>query len=183
MFDVRRSFNNVSCFEFILLRCRVKVLIIDGYNLLQAVQNLSEQTFDITDVQLCHIISRYLTVTKNRGAIIFDGIGPRDKTGFNNLANLEVVFSGRSKEADDIIEKLVLENSAPRSLTVVSSDRRIKSAANKRKAIALGSVDFWIEVIKTLEKKAKRKTEPPAKYIGITEGETEYWLREFGLLK
>ncbi len=159
------------------------MLIIDGYNLLRAIQNLSEQTAGVADTQICHIISRYLTITKNRGAIIFDGIGPRDKTGFNNLANLEVVFSGRSKEADDVIEKLVLENSAPRSLTVVSSDRRIKSAANKRKATAVGSVDFWDEVIKTLEKKARRKTEPPAKYIGISESETEYWLRQFGFLK
>ena len=159
------------------------MLIIDGYNLLRAVQNLSEQTAGVADTQICHIISRYLTLTKSRGAIIFDGVGPRDKTGFNNVANLEVVFSGRSKEADDIIEKLVLQNSAPRSLTVVSSDRRIKSAANKKKATAIGSVDFWNEVIKTLDKKAKIKSEPPAKYLGISEAETEYWLRLFGLLK
>ena len=159
------------------------MLIIDGYNLLRAVQNLSEQTAGVADTQICHIISRYLTLTKSRGAIIFDGVGPRDKTGFNNVANLEVVFSGRSKEADDIIEKLVLQNSAPRSLTVVSSDRRIKSAANKKKATAINSIDFWLEMLKTLDKKAKRKSEPPAKYLGISEAETEYWLRLFGLLK
>ena len=161
----------------------VMSILIDGYNLLRAVQNLTEQTSDVTDVQLCFILSRYIGIVKTKGVIVFDGIGPRDKTAFGNLTSLEVVFSGRSKEADDIIEKLVLENSAPKSLTVVSSDRRIKSAANKRKATAVGSVDFWDEVIKTLEKKARRKTEPPAKYIGITEAETEYWLREFGLIK
>jgi len=159
------------------------VLIVDGYNLLRAVQNLLEQSSDISDVQLCRLIDEYLYRTKKRGQIVFDGVGPRDKTGFNNLRNLEVVFSGTNHEADDVIEKLILENTAPRNLIVVSSDRRIKTAANKRKATAVDCVDFWTEVIKQLEKKKKRQAEPQGKFYGITEAETEYWLREFGLLK
>ena len=159
------------------------MLIVDGYNLLRAVQNLLEQSSDISDVQLCRLIDEYLYRTKKRGQIVFDGVGPRDKTGFNNLRNLEVVFSGTNHEADDVIEKLILENTAPRNLIVVSSDRRIKTAANKRKATAVDCVDFWTEVIKQLEKKKKRQAEPQGKFYGITEAETEYWLREFGLLK
>ena len=81
------------------------MFIIDGYNLLRAVQNLLEEPSDITDVQLCRIVGEYLYRTKKKGSIIFDGIGPRDKTGFNNLFNLEVVFSGAGHEADDVIEK------------------------------------------------------------------------------
>ena len=158
-------------------------MLIDGYNLLRAVQNLSEQSFNITDVQLCLVLSEYLYRIKKKGKIVFDGTGPRDKTAFKNIRNLEVVFSGSSHEADDVIEELVLENTAPKRLVVVSSDRRIKTAAKKRKAIAADCVDFWMEVIKTLEKKRKRKPEPQAKFTGITEAETEYWLREFGLLK
>jgi predicted RNA-binding protein with PIN domain len=159
------------------------VLIIDGYNLLRAVQNLTEQSFNITDVQLCSILSEYLYRIKKKGGIVFDGTGPRDKTAFNNLYNLEVIFSGSSREADDVIEKLILEDTAPRNLTVVSSDRRIKTAANKKKATAVDCIDFWTEVIKQLEKKKKRQVEPPGKFIGISEAETEYWLKVFGLLK
>ena len=159
------------------------MLIIDGYNLLRAVQNLTEQSFNITDVQLCLVLGEYLYRIKKRGRIVFDGIGPRDKTAFNNLRNLEVVFSGSSHEADDVIERLVLENTAPKMLTVVSNDRRVKAAAKKRKATALDCVDFWTDVIKIFEKKQKRQVEPQGKFIGISEAETEYWLREFGLLK
>jgi predicted RNA-binding protein with PIN domain len=159
------------------------VLIIDGYNLLRAVQNLLEQSSDITDVQLCRIVDEYLYRMKKRGQIVFDGVGPRDKTGFNNLRELEITFSGTSHEADDIIEKLVLESSAPKNLAVISNDRRVKTAANKRKAAAVDCVDFWMEVIKQLEKKKKKQVEPQGKFYGISEAETEYWLREFGLLK
>lgn len=159
------------------------MLIIDGYNLLRAVQNLTEQSFNITDVQLCQIVSEYLYRIKKKGSIVFDGIGPRDKSGFNNLFNLEAVFSGTSHEADDVIEKLILENTAPRNLSVVSSDRRIRTAAKKRKAADVDCVDFWTEVIKQLERKKKRPAEPEAKFVGISEAETEYWLREFGFIK
>lgn len=159
------------------------MLMIDGYNLLKAVQNLLEQASDFTDIQLCRMVDEYLYRTKKRGQIIFDGVGPRDKSGFNNLRELEVIFSGTIHEADDVIEKLIRENSAPRNLAVVSSDRRIKTAANKRKADAVDCVDFWTEVLKQLEKKKKKQVEPQAKFYGITEAETEYWLREFGFLK
>jgi predicted RNA-binding protein with PIN domain len=159
------------------------VLIIDGYNLLRAVQNLTEQSFNITDIQLCQIVAEYLYRLKKKGCIVFDGVGPRDKSGFNNLFNLEVVFSGTSREADDVIEKLILENTAPKSLIVVSSDRRIKTAANKRKADAVDCVDFWTEVIKQLERKKKKQAEPQGKFAGISDAETEYWLREFGFIK
>ncbi len=159
------------------------MLIIDGYNLLRAVQNLLEQSSEITDVQLCRIIGEYLYRIKKKGSIVFDGTGPRDKTGFNNLFNLEVIFSGTGREADDVIEKLILKDTAPKNLTVVSNDRRIKAAVNKRKATASNCVDFWMEAIRTIEKKRKRNVEPPAKFIGISKAETEYWLRQFGLLK
>jgi len=159
------------------------VLIIDGYNLLRTVQNLTEHSSEITDVQICQIINDYLYRTKKKGSLVFDGIGPRDKSPFNNLFCLEIIFSGTSREADDIIETMIVESSAPKSLIVVSSDRRIKRAAEKKKATAVDCVDFWTEILKQLEKKRKRKMEPQAKFTGITEAETEYWLREFGLLK
>jgi uncharacterized protein len=159
------------------------VLIIDGYNLLHSVQSLLDQPTDFTDIQLCRMLNEYIYRTKKKGSIIFDGIGPRNKDTFNNLINMDVVFSGTSREADDIIEKLILESSAPKNLMVVSNDRRIIKAAEKRKATAVDCVEFWTEVIKQLEKKKKTSAEPQAKFVGISEAETEYWLREFGFIK
>jgi predicted RNA-binding protein with PIN domain len=159
------------------------VLIIDGYNLLHAAANLLEESSDFTDMQLCRMIDEYLYRTKKKGCIVFDGVGPKDKTGFNNLYNLEVVFSGSSREADDVIEKSILKDTAPRNLTVVSGDNRIKTATNKRRATAADCIDFWTEVIKTLEKKKKKAVEPEGKFFGISAAETEYWLREFGFIK
>jgi predicted RNA-binding protein with PIN domain len=159
------------------------LLIIDGYNLLHSVKGLLEQAGEITDVQICKIVGEYLYRTKGKGSIIFDGIGPRDKSVFNNLFNLEVVFSGANREADDVIEKLILQNTAPKNLSVISSDRRLKTAAGKRKAKAVDCVEFWLGMLKELDRKTKRPTEPKEKLFGLTDAETEYWLREFGFIK
>jgi predicted RNA-binding protein with PIN domain len=159
------------------------MLLIDGYNLLHSVRSLLDQSAEITDDQLCRVIGEYLYRTKGKGSIIFDGTGPKDKSVFNNLFNLEVVFSGPNREADDVIEKLIQQNTAPRNLSVISSDRRIKQAAEKRKATPVDCVDFWMKVLKQIEKKQKQQAEPQEKFIGLTNAETEYWLREFGFIK
>jgi len=159
------------------------LLIVDGYNLLRAVQNLTDQSSGITDIQICQLINEYLYRMKKKGCLVFDGIGPRDKSPFNNLFCLDIIFSGTTREADDDIEEMILESSAPKSLIVVSSDRRIKKSAEKRKATAVDCVDFWMEMLKQLERKKKKAAEPQAKFAGISESETDFWLREFGFIK
>lgn len=153
-------------------------LLIDGYNLLRTIQRDAYSA--LSEGQMCQLVSGYLYRKRDTGKVIFDGIGPPDKTSLRDISSLEVIFSG-SVEADDIIEELILDNSAPKRLVVVSSDRRVKAAAKKRKAVAIKSEDFWLQLIKVLEKKRSISVEPPAKREGISESETEQWLKEFGL--
>jgi predicted RNA-binding protein with PIN domain len=155
-------------------------LIIDGHNLLWAVQNTSEQAESISDTQLCWIVGRYLKQTGESGEIIFDGIGPTDKSGFDNIATLQVLFVGRATDADTVIEEKIRASTAPRRLTVVSSDRRLRKAAQTRKATAVKSEVFWNDVAKQLSRKRAAK-EPPEKRLGLTESETKLWLEFFGL--
>jgi predicted RNA-binding protein with PIN domain len=154
-------------------------VIIDGYNLLRAIENLG--LGDITDVKMCHVISHYLKSKDDRGVVVFDGIGPRDKSGFN-FSNLKIIFSGADTEADSIIEREIAESSAPKRLIVVSSDRRIRFAAKKRNAPDVKSDIFWHQVIQFLamQTRARGRTEPREKFNGISEAETEQWLKVFG---
>ncbi len=48
-------------------------VIIDGHNLLHSIQKTSECSESISDVQLCHIIGRYLKLISEKGEIVFDG--------------------------------------------------------------------------------------------------------------
>ena len=155
-------------------------IIIDGHNLLHSIQKAEEGFESISDVQLCQAISRYLKLIGEKGQIIFDGTGPPDKGGFDNISNLEVFFAGQGSDADTVIEDKIKINTAPRRLTVVSSDRRLRDAARARKATAVKSQVFWANLQKQLSRKRTIK-EPAAKRRGLNESETKQWLKFFGL--
>ncbi len=154
-------------------------VIIDGHNLLWAIQNPIED-ISISDVSMCRSLDTYFAITNERAEIIFDGIGPPDKSGFSNLSNLEITFSGPNVDCDSIIEQRILESTAPTHLTIVSTDRKIRDAASARRAVSVQSDEFWAIVTKRLSKQ-KRGREPAAKRTGLTESETELWLKAFGL--
>jgi len=155
-------------------------VIIDGHNLLWAIQGMGDKYEAITDVRLCHIVGRYLKTIGEQGEIVFDGTGPPDKSRFDNIPNLEVFFAGLGTDADTVIESKIRANTAPKRLTVVSSDRRLISAAGTRRAPVVKAEAFW----RTLQSRPGRATkikEPPSKHIGLTESETEQWFKLFGL--
>ncbi len=154
-------------------------VIIDGHNLLWAIRDPEDGT-SVTDAGLCRILDIYFGLVGSHAEIIFDGIGPPNKTEFDNIKNLEVTFSGRNNDCDTVIEQRILASTAPKNLTVVSSDRRLRDAASARKAIAVKSEDFWNEVKKQLSRQRKSK-EPTAKRGGLTDSETELWLKTFGM--
>ena len=154
-------------------------LIVDGYNLLRAIQK-HEQFADMDEVELCRIITEYLGRIRDRGQVIFDGTGPPDKSRFGPYRNMEVYFVGMNTDADTVIEEKIQDNTAPKSLVVVSSDRRIRTAAKRRKAISAGAEDFWMLMTKVLERDMPRP-EPQEKRHGITEAEADRWLDLFDL--
>lgn len=107
--------------------------------------------------------------------------GRHHRDDFESVSNIEVIFAGFHKDSDSVIEEKIKANTAPRRLTVVSSDRRLRKAAAVRKATAVKSEDFWEEVQKELRRGKPRKKEPKGKKEGLTEGETQQWMDLFGL--
>jgi predicted RNA-binding protein with PIN domain len=155
-------------------------IIIDGHNLLWMLQKSSKDPDSISDLKLCHIVARYLKLVSEKGHIVFDGTGPTDKRAFDNISNLEVSFSGLAREADEVIEKKITASTDPRRLVVVSSDRRLRAAARAAKASAIKSEAFWKDLNRHLNQ-AGKNPEPRAKRQGLSDGETEQWLRIFDI--
>ncbi len=156
------------------------MIIIDGHNLLHSIVKLHEESEPISDIRLCWIISRYMKAIGENGEIVFDGAGPRDKSQFDNIASLEVFFAGLGKDADSLIENRIRANTAPKRLSVVSSDRRLRKTAQARRATAVKSEIFWDNLQKQLTRKKPIK-EPKAKRVGLSESETKQWLDFFGI--
>ncbi len=154
--------------------------LIDGYNLLWAINEIDEEPGSLTDLKLCRVISRYLAQKNDIGQMIFDGIGPPDKSGFDSMSHLEIIFAGLGKEADDIIEIKIKASTAPKLLRVVSNDNRLKKAARTRKAVPVKCETFWRDLGKQLNK-GHKINEPPGKRVGLSESETNQWLEFFDI--
>jgi len=103
---------------------------------------------------------------------------PRDR----ELAGLDVVYSGAGREADDVIEMLIAQDTAPRRLLVVSADRRIIRAARRRRARTLASAEFLAQLAR--DNQAARPSPKPlpgyAQQVPLNRYALAYWLRLFG---
>jgi predicted RNA-binding protein with PIN domain len=160
----------------------VMPVIVDGYNLLWAIQYTAGDSGAITDLQMCFTLGRYFSAKGETGEVIFDGTGPPDKEPFFSINSLGVSFVGFRTDADTVIEEKIAASTAPKNLKIVTNDRRIKDAARRRRAQLLGSEQFWAEVKKYLSQKKKKDTDQPYfKKHGISETETDMWMKYFGL--
>ena len=156
------------------------MLIIDGNNLLHAISKTTGDTEAVSDLGLCRTLSRFLGLTGEKGKVIFDGAGPPDKAKFDNMGNLEISFAGSGSDTDTVIEDKIAASTAPKGLTVVSSDRRLRKAARARKAASVKSEVFWADLQRQLSRR-RAVREPAAKRQGLSASETKQWLEYFGL--
>lgn len=157
------------------------MVIIDGTNLLWAIHEAHDEHEVTNEIQLCRTLERYFAMVSEEGEVVFDGAGPPDKSEFDVVGRLSVVFSGFHTDADTVIEEKVAASTSPRRLTVVSNDRRLRQAAGARKAGTVKADQFWSQVLGELRRKKPAKKEPEEKMDGLTDGETEQWLDLFGL--
>jgi hypothetical protein len=153
--------------------------VIDGYNLLYAT-GLAHARMGPHGLEKARraLLGRLGASGGAAVTVVFDASRPppgapaeQDHQGVRVLFALQ-------READDLIEELIREDSAPRGLTVVSDDRRVRRAARRRHCAVLGCLDF-LEQLSRPAAPAAPPDEAPAKPKGVSREEAEHWLREF----
>ncbi len=128
------------------------MLLIDGYNLLHVTgfQPQGRRAGELREAReglltcLAKLLdpSQYPSVT-----IVFDAHhAPRRLPAELTWRHLQVYFARDHASADEMIETLIRKNSAPKKLTVVSSDHRIQVAAKRRGATYVDS-DVWFDAL------------------------------------
>jgi len=110
-------------------------LIIDGYNLL-AVSGFSNRD------KLISALAQYRKEKKHEVTVVFDGTHTGTGSGDRyHVEHVEVIFSPITVQADDMIEEM-LNKVEPSRTIVISSDRRIQSAALRSNATYVTSQEF-----------------------------------------
>ncbi len=158
--------------------------LIDGYNLVYAMGLLSQKKaapgaleaarFDLLD----HLHALFgdqsgcLTVIFDANRVPRHGVPEHDYHG------LHVRFAVR-QQADDLIETLVQSEGSPKSLTVVSDDHRVQTAARRRQCPVLGCNAFLDVAERPARQTSPTATDANAKPDAMSPAERQRWLDEF----
>lgn len=91
--------------------------------------------------------------------VVFDAsVHPGDFALDAQYRELGIVFALGDENADARIEKLIAADSNPRTLAVVSSDRRIRQAALRRRARSFTAEEYWDLIDDLKERRHQKKT-------------------------
>jgi uncharacterized protein len=159
-------------------------LLIDGYNLLHvtgifgvtgAGTELHRSRLALLDFLAASISER----ERGQTTIVFDATGaPPGLPSSAMHEGMSVYFARRHANADEMIERLLDECQAPRSLTVVSSDHRIQRAARQHGANYVDS-EKWFAELQAARRERDRVGDSLAKPEGQSPEEVTYWVEEF----
>lgn len=166
------------------------MLLIDAFNVLHAQWCLPREERGLDVPGLVQLIGRSRHAGR-RVRVVCDGRpGPQwARSGlletqcgltWTRVGRAEVVFSGRGREADDVIEE-VLERSRGLAILVVSSDRRLIRAAGQAGADRIGNGAFLKQL--SADARASRGDPEPAFVtdVPLDHYSVVHWMREFGV--
>ena len=116
---------------------------------------------------------------KERVAVVCDG-NPKPHPPASPVPQVQLIYSGPTQSADDVIIEMIDADTAPRRLYVVSDDRQIQKAARRRRANPIANAPF-IRGLAT-----SRSSAPAPDPLGrhrpeLSSEQTQQWLDEFGI--
>ena len=140
-------------------------LIIDGYNVILTCGLLRQENSPLAmnraRIALINRVARSMG-SEEAAVVVFDAKHP--PPGLPSIFHkrgVTVMFAREHDEADDLIEHLIRVHSVPKKLTVVSSDRRLQTAASRRKATSK-TAEAWLDELIATEARIRDADQPPA---------------------
>lgn len=171
------------------------MLLVDVYNVLHVTGVLPPDLAGLDVAELGELIeiSRY---RNGKTLLVCDGFGAPtvdDREAHAYLRGEEpgvrdyigILFAGRGREADSLIEKLLERFGGSRRVTVVSSDGRLRRAAGRAKARHIRSEDFLLDLADDARRSSRLPRAHRPKGFGddttLSKDEVALWARQFGL--
>lgn len=160
-------------------------ILIDGYNVMYAVgllgKRLGPDHFRKARQRFLGRLARALgAVDAHQTTVVFDAATPPEEfPAVASFQGITVIYAVGDENADARIEQLIAQHPAPKSLTVVSSDQRIRHAAARRKARALTADAFLDQLEAPPRPAAPSAPAEPARERALSARESAYWQEVF----
>lgn len=162
----------------------MREILIDGYNLIRQSERLADRErrrgLEAGRAALIRELAAYRSVTGDQAVVVFDGDeGVGFVPGASRQEGIGVVFSRPPESADDVIEALLKKRHGKKSVLVVSSDRRILSAARRDRVASMSAVDFIAEMARRTAEGPPKGTPGPRLKPEADAEEVAFWERAF----
>ena len=164
-------------------------IVIDGYNLMYA-KGLMDRTFGPEGLHkarqrfLSDLAAAFGPMELAGIVVVFDAAHPPPNRPRSAVyRGITVLFAVDDENADERIEKLIAAHSTPKTLTVVSSDARVRQAAERRRARAVSADAFLADLVERRPRidaaAPPASAEDRAKQNGLAPAESRFWMETF----
>ena len=127
-----------------------RYLIVDGYNIIFAWEDLAQQAradLDAARRKLCDILSSFSGFTKCRTVVVFDGYKQKGNPGEKRqLGNIQVVYTPEGVSADRYIEELAADIGNNYQVRVASSDSLVQLSSFRSGVLRVSARELKAEV-------------------------------------
>ena len=151
----RPPVNRAATEEISIRPVKEKCIIVDGYNIIFAWEELAAQAksdLDAARRKLCDLLTSYAGYTRHRIVLVFDGYqqpgNPGEKT---QLANIQVVYTREGQTADQYIEALAAQIGSNYSVRVATSDGLVQLSSFRSGVLRMSARELHSEVQRALE--------------------------------
>lgn len=154
------------------------MLIIDAFNVLHTDGVLPAHLANPGVPGLVRLLanSRY---AKRDITLVCDGGGSTSRSGVK-MNPVRILYSGGGREADDVIEDLIERFHRGNELEIISSDRRLKKAARRKKARCTPSDEFLRNLANDANTRPKNRPNSPRIQVPLDVYSVAAWCEEFG---
>jgi predicted RNA-binding protein with PIN domain len=163
-----------------LIASVARMLLIDGYNLLHVTDlhgtGAAEGTLQGSRDALLSFLAKALNERERKQTtIVFDAAGaPPGLPKIVPYEGMTAQFARGYDDADALLEEIIEKHPAPKSLAVVSSDRRVQRAARHRGAKIVESQEWFDEL-----RRRKKSVGKPSESKAPPSEDASYWIKQF----
>ena len=142
--------NRAASEEVYIRPLKEKCIIVDGYNIIFAWEDLAKQAksdLDAARRRLCDVLQSYAGYEKVRIILVFDGYNRPDNPGQkSSLHNIQVVYTREGETADQYIEALSAEIGKNYSVRVATSDSLVQLSSFRSGVLRMSARELQEEV-------------------------------------
>ncbi|MCP4148024.1 MAG: hypothetical protein GY757_09775 [bacterium] len=154
--------------------------IIDGNNLVGSSPDISLDDPEAR-AKILYIVRQYQNNRKNNVVIVFDGDPGSDEINGvpGDASKFSIVYSRHGNSADNEIKGILDRLNYYKDVTLVTSDKNLKSFAKKKGVKTVNSIEFYFELKRLSRIHGKKEEKLKRIEVEVSDTEVDQWMKIF----